>query len=84
MFRLVFLLLLGWIGFQIIKGLKTSRKPSRPSEHDTADDAVQDPICKKYLDKDEAVVGRLGQERYYFCSMDCLKKFQDQLEDNPK
>lgn len=83
MFRLVFLLLLGWIGFQIIKGLKTSKKPVRSPEH-AADDAVQDPVCKKYLDKNEAVVGRLGQERYYFCSMDCLKKFQDQLEEHSK
>lgn len=77
MFRLLIWLLLGYIGFRIIKTLTAPKKPlSASSTQDTGEETVQDPICKMYLAKDDAIVGTLDGTRHYFCSMDCLEKFR--------
>jgi YHS domain-containing protein len=80
MFRLLIWLFLAYIGFRIIKSL-TAPKPSPPSSHHhDGVETVQDPVCKKYLAKEDAVIGTLDGTRHYFCSMDCLEKFREQLD----
>ncbi|QOX77603.1 YHS domain-containing protein [Trichlorobacter lovleyi] len=80
MFRLVIWLLLAYIGFRIFKSLVAPRQPSasKPARND--EETVQDPVCKVYLAKQDAIVGTLDGTRHYFCSMDCLDKFRDQLD----
>ncbi len=80
MFRLLIMLLLAYIGFRIIKTL-VARKNTEPlpQRHDS-EETVQDPVCKMYLAKKDAVIGTLEGTRYYFCSMNCLDKFRDQLD----
>lgn len=81
MFRLLIWLLLGYIGFRIIKALTAPNgKESANSTPRTGEETVQDPICKMYLAKEDAIVGTLNGTRYYFCSMDCLEKFREQLD----
>ena len=81
MFRLLIWLLLGYIGFRIIKTLTAPKKPlSSSSTRHSGEDTVQDPICKMYLAKEDAIVGTLDGTRHYFCSMDCLEKFREQLD----
>ena len=81
MFRLLIWLLLGYIGFRIIKSLTASnKKVSSGTVHHTGEETVQDPICKMYLAKEDAIVGTLNGTRHYFCSMDCLEKFREQLD----
>lgn len=81
MFRLLTWLLLIWIGYRIFKGFL-----ARPAEKvgkrgmENMVDTVQDPVCKRYLDRNDAITGNLDGTRYYFCSMECLKRFQEQLE----
>lgn len=82
MFRLLIWLLLGYIGFRVVKLLTAPNKkvPSGTTVHRTGEETVQDPICKMYLAKEDAIVGTLNGTRHYFCSMDCLDKFREQLD----
>ena len=81
MFRLLIWLLLGYIGFRIIKTLTAPKKPlSSSSTQHAGEETVQDPICKMYLAKEDAIVGTLNGTRHYFCSMNCLEKFREQLD----
>jgi YHS domain-containing protein len=80
MFRLLIWLLLAYIGFRVIKNLTAPKPPLPSSHHHSGEETVQDPVCKKYLDKEVAIVGTLDGTRHYFCSMDCLEKFREQLD----
>lgn len=81
MFRMLIWLLLAYLGFRFLKALAAPKKTvSASSPRHVGDDTVQDPVCKKYLDKEDAVVGTLDGTRHYFCSMDCLEKFREKLD----
>ncbi len=81
MFRLLIWLLLGYIGFRVVKLLTApNKKVPSGTVHRTGEETVQDPICKMYLAKEDAIVGTLNGTRHYFCSMDCLDKFREQLD----
>lgn len=72
-------LILGYIGYRIIKSFLASRedaaaKPVKDSE------LFQDPICGVYVSAEDATVGRLEGEKIYFCSMECLDKYQEKLQ----
>ena len=77
--RVLLLLILAYIGYRIVKGFLAAKeapvsKPLKGSE------AFQDPVCGIYVSPEDATVGRLEGERIYFCSMDCLEKYQEKLK----
>jgi len=77
--RLLLWLILGYIGFRIIKGFLASREITAAKPHiDT--EAFQDPVCGVYVSAEDATVGRLEGEKVYFCSRECLDKFQENLQ----
>jgi YHS domain-containing protein len=78
--RLLILLLLAYIGFRIIKALISKKDPVLPPQRHDSEETVQDPVCKMYLAKKDAVIGTLDGTRHYFCSMNCLEKFRDKLD----
>jgi YHS domain-containing protein len=80
MFRLLIWLLLGYIGYRIIKTLMAPKKTVVASKGHGGEETVQDPVCKVYLSKKDAIVGTLDGNRHYFCSMNCLEKFRDTLD----
>jgi len=80
MFRLLIWLLLAYIGFRIIKSLAAPKKPLSASPKNKDEETVQDPVCKMYLAKQDAILGTLEGKRHYFCSMNCLEKFREQLD----
>ncbi len=47
-----------------------------PKPPPIVDELVQDPVCGAYCPKREAKSLVYKGKKYYFCSMDCLKKFQ--------
>jgi YHS domain-containing protein len=49
-----------------------SRKPPP-----VTDELVQDPVCGAYCPKREAKSLVYRGKKYYFCSMECLKEFQE-------
>ena len=78
MFRLLIWLLLAYVGFRILKALAVPKQPAKGPVAQ-GEETVQDPVCGTYLARSAAVVGTYEGNRHYFCSMDCLEKFRDQL-----
>lgn len=82
MIRILMLGLLAYIGYRIIVSIFSEKKHSdkKQSVSDNAATTHRDPICGIYVSEEDAVIGRLHGERYYFCSHDCLDKFREKLE----
>lgn len=85
MIRILIWGLLLYIGYRIIVSLtspkKTMAKPG--GKMDSAETTHRDPVCGVYVSEEQAVVGRLDGQRHYFCSMDCLEKYREQLDHTP-
>lgn len=76
--RFLLWLLLGYIGFRIIRSLLSGpRKQEDPVV--VGSETFQDPVCGIYVTPEDATVGRLEGQRIYFCSKGCLEKYQEKL-----
>ena len=76
--RFILWLLLGYIGFRIIRGLLAGSRKQATREA-VGSETFQDPVCGLYVTPDDATVGRLEGQRIYFCSKGCLDKYQEKL-----
>jgi YHS domain-containing protein len=77
-------MLLIYIGYRIVVALFSEKKPeAKPLEKRDAENTHLDPVCGVYVSEEDAVVGKLEGERHYFCSMNCLEKFREQLDHKP-
>ena len=81
MFRLLLGLGLGYLGYVIIKKVAGSLglwpQAPRPLEKNReADVLVQDPMCKTFIPRREALRTERDGTTYFFCSEGCLKRFQ--------
>ena len=81
MFRLLLGLGLGYLGYVIIKKVARSLglwpQAPRPLEQNReADVLVQDPMCKTFIPRREALRTERDGTTYFFCSEGCLKRFQ--------
>jgi len=74
--------LLLYIGYRIVVSLLSAKKPLAKQDErlNPATETHRDPICGVYVSEEDAVIGKLEGERHYFCSMDCLEKFREQLD----
>lgn len=88
MMRLLIWALLIYIGYRIIISISNSKKKppvaGSCSARDEAAATFKDPVCGVYVSEEDAVIGKLDGNRHYFCSMDCLEKYREQLEHTPK
>jgi YHS domain-containing protein len=80
MFRLLLGLGLGYLGYLIIKQVAKSLglwpQAPRPVEKDQEPDVlVQDPVCKTFIPRREALKAEKGGVSHFFCSEGCLKRF---------
>lgn len=80
---MILFIILAYIGYRILKGFLATQKIS-PPEARPADDTVKDPVCGVYLTREDAVIGTVEGERIYFCSMNCLEKYRDQIHSKEK
>lgn len=81
MIRLLLWLLFIYIGYRIILSL-TSGKRKEPELRSASSEGVvthRDPVCGMYVSEEDAIVGKLDNQRHYFCSMACLEKYREQL-----
>ncbi len=78
MIRLLVWILLGYVVYLMFKG--RSGPKDLPKETPVGEETHRDPVCGVYVATDDAVVGRLEGERLYFCSMACLDKYREQIE----
>jgi YHS domain-containing protein len=86
MIRLLIWLLLIYIGYRVILQL-TSPKKEKPVKRGAASEAAvthRDPVCGMYVSEEDAVIGKLDNQRHYFCSMNCLEKFREELDHTPR
>ena len=83
MIRFLVIGLLLYIGYRIIISLTSPKKPLvKPGEnHGTASvETHRDPVCGIYVSEEIAIIGRHDGQRHYFCSMNCLEKYREQLD----
>jgi YHS domain-containing protein len=76
--RLIIWLLIGYCAYLLFKG--KSREAIPPPSGQKGEETHQDPVCGVYVTEEDAVVGRVEDKRVYFCSMACLEKYREQLE----
>jgi YHS domain-containing protein len=81
MFKFLLYLGLGYMVYLIIKPLARSLglwpQAPRPVERNQGPDLlVQDPVCKTFIPRREALRAEKGGTTYFFCSEGCLKRFQ--------
>jgi YHS domain-containing protein len=76
--------LLIYIGYRIIISLTSARGPQPKSSgsKDSGVETFRDPVCGVYVSEETAVVGRHDGQRHYFCSMNCLEKYREQLDNS--
>ncbi len=72
-------LLVGFLiytAFQIIK--QALKKPSAPPPEKTSrgEEMVQDPECKTYVPRNDAIKAQVKGTTSYFCSTECRDKYQ--------
>jgi YHS domain-containing protein len=74
--------LLLYIGYRIIISLTSAKKPLPKSStnSDSSVETFRDPVCGVYVSEETAVIGRHDGQRHYFCSMNCLEKYREQLD----
>lgn len=77
--RFLIWLLLGYIGYRIVKAF-LANKAVAAAEPVKDTEAYRDPVCGVYVSADDATVGRLEGEKIYFCSRECLDKYQEKLQ----
>ena len=80
MFRILAGLLLGYLGYWIIKKAAISlglwpQAPKPLEKNQEPDVLVQDPVCKTFIPRREALRADKSGETYFFCSEGCLKRF---------
>jgi YHS domain-containing protein len=80
MFKFLLYLGLGYMAYLIIKPVARSLglwpQAPRPLEKDQEPDVlVQDPVCKTFIPRREALRTEKGGATYFFCSEGCLKRF---------
>ncbi len=78
MARLLVLIIVGYVLYQMFKGRPAEKELPKESVPD--EETFKDPVCGVYVTKEDAVIGTLDGEKLHFCSMACLERFRDQLE----
>ncbi|HEY6871332.1 MAG TPA: transcriptional regulator [Geobacteraceae bacterium] len=76
--RLLIWLLIGYCAYLLFKGRSSKEIP--PATGQKGEETHRDPVCGVYVAEDDAVIGRVEEKRVYFCSMECLEKYREQLE----
>jgi len=71
---------LGYLGYMVIKKVAVSLglwpQAPRPLEKNQEPDVlVQDPVCKTFIPRREALRAEKDGTTYFFCSEGCLKRF---------
>jgi YHS domain-containing protein len=74
--------LLLYIGYRIILSLTSGRKAAETStkKQHQGEETHRDPVCGMYVTEENAVIGKHDGQRHYFCSMNCLEKYREQLD----
>lgn len=81
--RLIILVLSGYLGYKILQQIfpwwRRSRIPPQGRREEVAtEELVQDPVCKVFIARRNALIARRDGQDFFFCSEGCRKKFLKQ------
>lgn len=84
MIRVIIFIAVIWLVTQIIKQVRTSffqvERDKEINPQIIGGEMVQDPICHVYVPKNIAIRQKINKQIYYFCSQECVEKFQESLK----
>ena len=84
MLKLILWILVIFVGFKLMKfvksDLKTTKKVATTTPPPIEDVMLQDPYCKTYFPKNQGVVARIQQNEVYFCCVECKNAFMNQFD----
>ncbi len=77
MLRVLLIIILGYLAYQLFKRSTASRVTRGPQNSNQGavqapTELVMDPTCKTYLPRDKAI----AHGGHYFCSLECRDKYQ--------
>ncbi len=79
MYRLLIGLLLGYLAYKVIQKVaplfKSKLPPASGGGRVAAEELVQDPVCKTFIPRRDALKASKDGQDYYFCSEGCRKRF---------
>jgi uncharacterized protein len=81
MLRFIFLLILFYLLYRLIRVLFYPSRKSRvdistSKEGPIEDEMVKDPYCETYILKKDSHSARISGQPLYFCSKECLEKYK--------
>ena len=53
-----------------------NKRPTQQNTSDQINEMVQDPECKIYIPKNNSLSIQVSGATYYFCSRECMNKFE--------
>ena len=74
--KFLIMMLLAYLVYRMLRGKEAPKLDKEKEKEQLASETYQDPVCGMYISEADAVVGNLAGKRYHFCSMDCLKQFE--------
>ncbi|PID74531.1 MAG: hypothetical protein CSA20_07660 [Deltaproteobacteria bacterium] len=81
--RIVVILILLYIGYRLIVGSRRQTPPSSSASETqgiAGDDILEkDPVCGKFVPRQQAIQAELDGTTHYFCSEECCKQYRDGL-----
>ena len=81
--RFIIFAILAFILYRLIKGVfGQGREIEKGAKGGVIDEMVQDPFCKTYIPRREAIRRVIGGEEYSFCSEECASKFESEAKKN--
>jgi YHS domain-containing protein len=85
--RIIIIAILLYLAFRLITGGKKpsvggSGKQKTPREMPASDILEEDPVCKKLVPRQQAVVYEHHGKKHYFCSKDCCNTFRTKQGEN--
>jgi YHS domain-containing protein len=77
--RFIIYLVLAYVAYRVLKTvIRPKDRISRGENGGVIDEMVQDPQCKMYIPRREAVEKSIAGRTYHFCSEACATKFLQQ------
>jgi len=77
--RFIIYLVLAYVAYRLVKAIiNPKEKISRGENGGVIDEMVQDPQCKMYIPRREAIEKSISGKNYYFCSQACATKFLEE------
>jgi YHS domain-containing protein len=80
LFRLFFYAIIAYLIYKFVALalMPRQQRGTRPPAQGRSGVMVKDEICNTYLPKEDAVARTIDGREHFFCSRECLRKFDEQ------